>query len=311
MTTSPIRQIHVIINPAAGQAEPILNVLNAVLRPAGIKWEVFITNEAGDARKFAQRAQAAGVDIVAVYGGDGTVTEAASGLIGSNLPLAILPGGTANVTSIELGIPVRLEDAVALMCDAARSDRLVDMGTVGDKLFLGHVGIGLEADMHQTADRSLKDRFGILAYPIAALQALRDRPVAHYALVLDGERIEIDGLDCMVTNLGSIGILGATIAGNISVSDGLLDVIVIRGADAMSLGQLVGSLTGLPDPANPLPHWQVRNASITADPPQRVTADGEMLSTTPVDIKVLPGAIHIIVPANAIEKGKQAASISL
>jgi diacylglycerol kinase (ATP) len=303
MATTPLQQIHVIINPAAGQDEPILNVLNAVLHPAEIKWEVFITQEAGDARKYAQQAVLAGVDAVAVYGGDGTVTEAASGLIGSNMPMAILPGGTANVTSIELGIPETLEGAVTLLCDPAHGYRLVDMGMVGDRLFLGHVGIGLEADMHQVADRSMKNRFGILAYPIAALQALRDRPVEHYTLLLDGEKVEIDGLDCMVTNMGSIGVLGASIAGNISVSDGLLDVIVIRGVDAMSLGQLVGSMIGIPDLANPLPHWRVRSATIVADPPQSVTADGEVLGTTPVDIKILPSAIRIIVPADAIPKG--------
>src|SRR5690349_232798 len=177
MSTPPFRQIHVIINPAAGQDEPILNVLNSVLRPAEIKWDVFITNEAGDARKYAQQAVAAGVDAVAVYGGDGTVTEAASGLIGSNMPLVILPGGTGNVMSVELGIPAKLGDAIALLCDATQGSRLVDMGMVGDRPFFGHVAIGLEADMHQTADRSMKDRLGFLAYPIAALQALVDRPV--------------------------------------------------------------------------------------------------------------------------------------
>ena len=295
--STPIRHIHVIINPAAGQNEPILNVLNAVLQPAGVRWEVFVTNEAGDAQKFAQRALTAGIDAVAVYGGDGTVMEVASGLIGSNLPLAILPGGTANVTAIELGIPIELQNATALLCDAAHDYRQVDMGMVGDRLFLGHVGMGLEADMHEAADRTMKDRLGILAYPIAALQALRDRPVAHYVLDLDGEKVEIDAVDCMVTNLGSIGMLGATIAANISVSDGLLDVIVIRGTDALSLAQLVGSVTGLSDPTNPLPHWQVRHAHIHADPPQKVTADGEILGTTPVEVKVLPGAIRIIVPA--------------
>ena len=303
MTELPFKQIHVIINPAAGQDEPILNVLNSVLRPAEIKWDVFVTNEAGDARKYAQQALLAGVDAVAVYGGDGTITEAASGLIGSNMPLAILPGGTGNVMSIELGIPGSLEDATALLCDATHGYRLVDMGIVDDRPFLGHVAIGLEADMHQAADRTMKDRFGFLAYPIAALQALFDRPVSRYTLTLDEEKVEMDVLDCMVTNLGSIGMLGATLANNISVSDGLLDVILIRKADVASLGELMGSVTGWTDPANLLPHWQVRKVSIAADPPQRVTADGEVLGDTPVDIKVLPRAIRIIVPAGAIVQG--------
>jgi diacylglycerol kinase (ATP) len=303
MSTLLLKHIHVIINPASGQNEPILNVLNAVLRPAEIKWDVFVTNAAGDARKYAQEAVAAGVDAVAVYGGDGTVAEAASGLIGSNMPLAILPGGTGNAMAIELGIPATLTDAVALLCDATRSSRLVDMGMVGDKLFLGHVAIGLEADMHETADRTMKDRLGFLAYPIAALQALTDRPVSRFTLVLDDEKVEMEVLDCMVTNLGSIGVLGATIANNVSVSDGLLDVILIRNADIASLGELIGSVTGLTDKTKLLPHWQVHSASITADPPQKVTADGELLGLTPVTIKVLPNAIRVIVPAGAIPKG--------
>jgi len=279
MSLSPLKQIHVIANPAAGQDEPILSVLNSVLRPA-VKWDIFVTHDAGDARKYAEQAVAAGVDAVAVYGGDGTVTEAASGLIGSNMPLAILPGGTANVMSIELGIPSRLQDAVALLCDPTRVSRLVDMGMVGDRPFFGHVAIGLEADMHETADRTMKDRFGFLAYPMAALQALFDRPVSRYMLSMDDQMVEMEVLNCMVTNIGSIGVLGASLGNNISVSDGLLDVILIRKADVASLSALVGKVTGWSDPANLLPHWQVRKVSISADPPQPIPTAGRMLRRT-------------------------------
>jgi YegS/Rv2252/BmrU family lipid kinase len=297
--------VHIIVNPVAGKDEPILNVLNSVLQPAGVKWEVFVTHDAGDARKYAHQAVAAGVDAVAVYGGDGTVTEVASGLIGSSMPLAILPGGTANVTSTELGIPGNLEQAAALLCDSTHGYRLIDMGMVGDKYFMGHVAVGLEADMHQKADRDMKDRFGLLAYPIAALQALADRTVSRFKLTMDEEKVEMEALDCVVTNVGSIGVLGATLAKNISLDDGLLDVIVIRNADMTSFSDLIGSVAGLTDSTtdNGLPHWQVRQVSIDADPPQQVTADGEVLDSTPVDIRILPSAIRVIVPAGAIPKG--------
>ncbi len=303
MSTSPYKQVHIIVNPAAGQNEPILNVLNSVLRPAEVKWDVFVTTEAGDARKYAEQAVAAGVDAVAVYGGDGTVMEVASGLIGSAMPLAILPGGTANVMSIELGIPGNLADATALLCDPTQGSRLVDMGMVGDTPFFGHVAIGLEAEMHQTADRTMKDRYGFLAYPIAALQSLFDRPVSRYTITMDEEKVEMEVLNCIVTNLGSIGMLGASLANNIDVSDGLLDVVLIRKADVASLSALVGSVTGLTDPANLLPHWQVHNVSVIADPPQKVTVDGELLGSTPVYIRVLPSAIRVIVPASAVPVG--------
>ena len=300
----PFHHIHVIINPASGQSEPVLSILNKIFAPAKVDWDVFITKKAGDAREYAQKAVTQGVDAVAVYGGDGTVMEAAAGLIGSDMPLAILPGGTANVTSIELGIPGKLDEAAALVCEAARAYRWVDMGMIGDRIFLGHVGIGLEASMHEGADRSMKDQFGFLAYPIAAMQALREPPMSHYTLTLDGQQVEIDGLNCMVTNLGSIGVLGATLSNDISVSDGLLDVIVVRSADVTSLAALAAKVAGLANPDDKLPHWQVREANIVAEPPQGITADGEVLGQTPVAAKVLPHAVKVIIPAGAIPKGE-------
>jgi len=100
-----IKNIYIIINPAAGEEEAVLPIINTSMKEAGIAWEAFITHEAGDGIKFAQAAVKAGVDALAVYGGDGTLIEAISGLIGSEIPLAILPGGSANVAATELGIP--------------------------------------------------------------------------------------------------------------------------------------------------------------------------------------------------------------
>ena len=90
------KRVQVIINPTAGQDQAILGILNQVFHDAGFAWDVSITNKAGDARRFARAAALAGIDVVAAYGGDGTVMEVASGLIGSTVPLAIFPGGTAN-----------------------------------------------------------------------------------------------------------------------------------------------------------------------------------------------------------------------
>ena len=92
----PIRRVRVIVNPAAGQDKPILAILNRVFRSEGITWDVDLSHASGDAMRFAQRAlesRAAG-DVLAVSGGDGTVSEVAGVLAGSDLPLAVLPGGT-------------------------------------------------------------------------------------------------------------------------------------------------------------------------------------------------------------------------
>ena len=91
--------IPVIINPASGPDRPVLSILNAVFQKAGVAWDIFVTKKAGDARGFAQQLVEAGEAIVAVYGGDGTIKEAAQSLARSQTHLAIFPGGTGNAES--------------------------------------------------------------------------------------------------------------------------------------------------------------------------------------------------------------------
>src|SRR5512143_3024271 len=97
-----VKNIHIIINPAAGKREPALSIINSAMKEAGIKWEASITHQAGDGVRLAKAAAKEGIDALAVYGGDGTLMEASSGLMGSEIPLVILPGGSANVMATEL-----------------------------------------------------------------------------------------------------------------------------------------------------------------------------------------------------------------
>ena len=111
-------RIHVIINPAAGQDQPILNTLNDVFNQFKVDWEVSITKKFGDATQMARAAAASGVDLVVGYGGDGTQMEVANGVLGSDTPMAILPGGTGNAMAFELNIPRDLRQAAELICQS-------------------------------------------------------------------------------------------------------------------------------------------------------------------------------------------------
>src|SRR5258707_3015537 len=290
------KRIHVIVNPAAGRDVPILGTLNKVFGDAGIDWDIFVTKEAGDAHRLAKEAVAAGADAVAVNGGDGTLTEVASGLRGSNVPLAILPGGTANVMSIVLAIPNYLAAASALLVGNDSAVRAIDMGQIGRRYFLLRVGMGLEAVMVGRADRELKTRMGSLAYVFSGLQALREQPQAHYRLVLDGYEVEVDGITCMVANSGSLGTQGLRLAPNIDVSDGLLDVVVIRSGDLGSILSVVASVVAGNENAQPLQHWQARNIQISAEPTQPLQVDGEISRQKSVNIKVVPKILKVVVP---------------
>ncbi|MBK8032070.1 MAG: hypothetical protein IPK17_21855 [Chloroflexi bacterium] len=165
-----IKTVQVIINPASGQDAPMLAIMNRAFRAAKVDWDVKLTKEAGDAERFAREAIAAGVDAVGVYGGDGTVMEVASGMNKGGRALAIFPGGSANVMSVELGIPGNLEEAVALVCSDARQIRQIDMGRLGDQqMFMLRLGIGFFAETTKGADREVKNRVGVLAlWPVGA-----------------------------------------------------------------------------------------------------------------------------------------------
>lgn len=290
------KKIHVVINPASGQPQPILNQINDVFYPAGVLWGVSITRKSGDATRFAHQAIADGAEVVGAYGGDGTVMEVAEAVQGGQIPMAILPGGTANLMSVELGIPKDLTKAAQIAIDPNSVVRRVDMGQTGEQLFMLRVGIGFAGEKVKLADRELKDKWGILAYSIAGLKALETVPVANYRITVDGEEYETEGKTCLIDNAGNIGVQGMSPSKDISVSDGLLDVIVVRDDSVGSLfavGEQI--LGGKPNP-DAVRHWQGREIRIEADPPQPVTGDGEMWDDTPVSVRVLPGVLPILTP---------------
>lgn len=296
LAVSIYRHVHVIINPASGPDRPVLGVLNSVFHPANVDWDVFVTKKAGDARRYASEAVAHGVDTVAVYGGDGTVSEAASGLVGTDVPLAILPGGTGNVLSLELGISSDLAEACSLLCNAKSKVCKIDVGQVGSAYFLLSTSVGFATAVIEGADRAAKQRFGILAYVLAGLQALRDPAIARYHLTLDGKQIESKGVTCMIINSGNLGQAGLKIVPGIDLHDGLLDVIVIRKGDLGSMLSVAASVVTRSGSAHPLQRWQAREIDLVVDPPQTVQVDGDVLGKTPMTARILPGALGIVVP---------------
>ena len=292
-------RVQVIVNPTARQDQPTLQVLDRAFRPAEIDWEVAITRGAGDARRLAEQAVVGGVDAIAVYGGDGTVGEAISGMIGSEIPLAILPGGTANVLAAELGVPAELAAAAALLAPGRGTPRAIDVGWVGERHFLTRIGIGFEAEMVEGADRETKDRVGTLAYALSALGALSDPKLSRYRLTVDGEELESEGMACTIANIGSFGRSGLSLAPTIDPSDGLLDVIVVRKTDLPSLLTVAAIIVTGSEAAEPLQHWQGREIRVVADPTRAVSIDGEAADRATVTATVLPGAVRVLVPTPA------------
>jgi len=288
-------RVKVIVNPAAGKPESVLSILNDVFGPAGIEWDVSITHKAGDGERAAARASDKGYDLIAAYGGDGSVAEVASGLADGGPPILLLPGGTGNALAEDLGIPIDLAQAAALAVGDAGTAKPVDLGRFRTRWFALRMTMGFEAAMVRATTRDSKDRYGWLAYALSALRHISDPPIATYSMTIDGAHVECAGMAAMVANSASTGLQGVRIAPDIDVSDGLLDVIVVEGATLpMLLGSALDAAEGIQPRA--LSRWRGREIHVASDPVQSVLADGEDAGRTPVDVTVAAGVIRVLVP---------------
>lgn len=289
--TVPYSRIHVVINPASGKDQPILNILNDVFVQYGIDWSISVTKRYGDATEQARAALDQGVDLVAAYGGDGTQHEIANAVLGTERPMGILPGGTGNGFANEMGIPKQLRAAVELLCTSSRVSH-VDAAQVGDSFFIQRMYAGIEPDQQTT--RAQKDKYGVLAYGITGARRLRTMRDAHFRLAIDGQAIEVSGVKCYVVNSGMTG-SGITISQQFSITDGLLDVFVLA-RNPLSLMAAEQRLLHLESPTAGFHYWQGRTIRIEAEPPKTIWTDGEYLGPTPVTVQVLPGALAVVVP---------------
>jgi diacylglycerol kinase family enzyme len=149
--------------------------------------------------------------------------------------------------------------------------------------------------MTEGAARESKNRMGVLAYAFSALTALPQAEMVRFTIEVDGEVIEAEGVTCVIGNSGALGVPGLTFSRQMSVSDGLLDVVVMRNADLLEVAKVLSNaLSGVEN----LPHWQGREITLHADPIQPIECDGEMIDPTPVTVSIVPQSLNVIVPNN-------------
>jgi YegS/Rv2252/BmrU family lipid kinase len=292
----PYKRILVIINPAAGRDEPILNTFNDVFHSTGIDWDIRITHKSGDATRIAKEAAAAGVDLVAGYGGDGTQMEVANGLLGSGVPQAILPGGTGNAMARDLNIPINLRQATELIVTSHKR-RAVDLAKIGDRYFMLRAYTGVKPE--DAASRADKDKLGQLAYIQASLKIFSHMTPTHYRATVDGEVIEGNALICFILNAGSIGgVMGVSLptVGDVSVSDGYLDLYAVT-KGIQPIRAVSRHLFRVGESPAGIYHWRGKEITLEADSPQDIWIDGEIGGQTPFTTVAVPGALEIVVPA--------------
>jgi YegS/Rv2252/BmrU family lipid kinase len=233
------KKIHLIINPVSGQGVVPVEEIRSKFNVLGDRLTVHETKADVSARTIAEEAVSKGADLVVAFGGDGTMLQVAEGLINTGVPLGVIPGGTANVFASELEIPNDKMKAIDLLINKETHIRKIDVGCVGEKHFLLRLGIGLEAAMTVMTDREEKDKYGFWAYLWTALRVGSRMKQAHYHMVIDGKRKRVKGVTCVICNSGNLGLPRVKLLPDIDVSDGKLDVVVVREASLWTAASLI------------------------------------------------------------------------
>jgi diacylglycerol kinase (ATP) len=286
----------VIANPHAGHGRGarVLARVQSHLGAHGIAHDIAVSTRPGDVANIAERAVRDGAAPLVLVGGDGTMFEAINGMAraGRFVPVAQIPVGTGNSFIKDLGIDTAEQGLTALVRGKTRA---VDVGrlrcSAGEYLFVNLVGAGFVADVASRA-QGFK-MFGDASYTIGVLIGLIGLRGASCRVTADGVESEREAIFVEICNSRKTG--GDMImAPDAVVDDGLLDVVIARAMGRTTLlGLFPRIFTGehVKDPH--VESFRCSRITVSFDRPQRVTPDGELLGTTPLEVEVVPRAIEV------------------
>jgi diacylglycerol kinase (ATP) len=291
-----------ITNPAAARTEPLaVNAVMDTLRAHGWQAEVLATGGPGDARRLAEYGVEQGVDVIAVFGGDGTTMQAAAALVGSEVALGVIPGGTGNLLAGNLRIPPWPARAADVLV-RGRSRRL-DLGRMsragGTQYFAVACGTGMDARVMAGTQSEHKRRWGMGAYVATTLRLISQVRSTPYHVTVDGMEYDANAAMILVANCGEVIPPFVKLKSGIRPDDGLLDLIVLR---ADNFGQSVRAVWDLlrePEggPGSFVGYARGEEITVSTDSgPEPVQLDGESAGETPFTATVVPQAIRIMVP---------------
>jgi diacylglycerol kinase (ATP) len=244
----------------------------------------------------AAREMARNADVVVAVGGDGTVADVATGILGSGVTLGIVPAGSTNITARSLGIPANPRAAIGLLL-RPESTIEIDVGISEDRCFLNMGGAGFDAELFRTASPIWKKRLGWLAYLPAAAAALRLNP-SSVMVTCDAERIEVASPLVLVANGGAAVAPTFKLHPHISSDDGWLDVLVFTATTPSQVAATLGQLGSQRLDRSPYVIWRrTRAVTIEAEPALDVELDGDVCGVTPREFCVKPAALRVVVPS--------------
>ena len=282
-----------IVNPVAGNGYALKTEqsLRVALDDACIAYEFVHTSHPEDATRLAREAAAkpACEGVIAV-GGDGTAYEVACGLMGTNVPLGIIPAGTGNDFIKTVNIPKKpLEALYRIIHGQAKP---VDVGRLNQRMFLNVCGTGYDVQTLEYTLAAKKYVRGILPYLIGLVRAIFSYKPVHVSFTVDGDTQERDVLLCSIANRQFIG-GGIPVCPDARPDDGLMDMVIVETKPRWKIPfYLPGLLMGRIDKFKITTHKRC-NAMIIESKGMKLNVDGEILTMDRAEFQIMPGKLML------------------
>jgi YegS/Rv2252/BmrU family lipid kinase len=286
-----------LVNPTSGggRALKLLPRVEAVLDARRVPFRVVRTKSLDHGVAKALVAVEAG-ELPVVISGDGMVGAVGGAIAGGETPLGVVPVGRGNDLARVLGIPTDPEEAIEIVL--AGHARAIDVGLANQKPFLGIASFGFDSDANRRANETRFLR-GNLVYAYAALRTLIVWKPARFTIAIGDQRTRVEGYSVVVANNSAYG-GGMYIAPDAELDDGLFDVVTLAKLGKLRyLGNLPKVFKGTHVRIPQVNVTRAARLSVSASRPFAVYADGEHLTDLPADLRVIPGALRVLVPAPA------------
>ena len=296
---------HLIFNPVSGggNGQQDLEFIKQMLEPH-LHLEVHLTSPDIDPQELAVQAISQGADAIIASGGDGTVSAVAGALIGTEIPLGIIPRGTANAFSMALNITQQIGQ-MRRACEIilAGKTRTIDAARCNDLPLILLAGIGYEAETIEKADRDAKNRWGSLAYIMAGWQQLDEQKLFEAEVEIEGETKTFQAGAITVANAAPPTSVLAQGIGEVVADDGLLDITIATVDNKIQAVTTLFSMLGAAlirtsAELDNIVHVRSPKVKISASPAQKVVLDGEIIGNTPLEIECLPQSLSVFAPQN-------------
>ncbi|MDJ0510944.1 MAG: lipid kinase [Crocosphaera sp.] len=238
------------------------------------------------------------VDLVIVGGGDGTLNSVVDSLVEMNLPLGILPLGTANDLARTLKIPVTIPQACQIIAEGHL--KYIDLGSVNGKYFFNVASLGLSVEITEKLSKGAKRRWGVLAYALTALQVISQTNPFHAQIQINGETIEVKTIQIAVGNGRFYG-GGMAVAEDATIDDQRLDLYSL---ELKHWWQIFPLLWRLPQGQHGELPWvrtlEGEYLQIYTRKTQDINTDGEIVTKTPATFRVMPQSLGVFVSKNSL-----------